>query len=175
MSWRSRRGMRAGVIVAAPSVSNGFASEVVGDERGNLISKAHAVVRATVFWINLGRVGQVEPGESGAMIRDALAVVERNDRLSRTFAKDPGTFDPGAIEFGIDPLQKRDVGVDQLIVLHRKVRMVWLQVFREVDESFPAVLFRGDEVGVLDDPRKWQIVVRDIEPVDVGERLTQLK
>src|SRR5215210_8383837 len=99
MSSSSRRGMRAGVIVGPPSISNRFASEVVGDERGNLIPEAHAVVRATVFRIDLGRVGQVEPGQPGAMIRYPPAVVEGNDRLGRSFAKDPGSFDPGAVEF----------------------------------------------------------------------------
>src|SRR4051812_7446362 len=171
----SRRGIRAGVIVGPPSISDGFESEVVGDDRGNLVPEAHAVVRATVLGINLSRVGQVESGQSGAMIRNPLAVVEGNDRLGRSLAKDPGSFDPGTAELWIDPLQKRNVRVDQLVVRHRKIRMVRLQVLRKVDEPFPAVLLRGDEIGVLDDPRKWKIVVRDIEPVDVGEGLTQLK
>src|SRR5215210_8024936 len=106
--------MRAGVIVDPPSISNRLTREVVGDERGNLIPEAHTVVRATVFRINLGRVGQVEPVQPGAVIRYPLAVIEGNNWLSRSFAKDPGSFDPGAIELGIDPLQKWNVRLDQL-------------------------------------------------------------
>src|SRR5829696_4944394 len=102
MSSSSRRGIRASVIVAPPSISDGFVREVFGDDRGNVIAEAHTVVRAPIFRINLGGVGQVEPEQSGAMIRDLLAVVEGNDRLGRSFAKDPGSFDPGPVEFGID-------------------------------------------------------------------------
>src|SRR5215208_8303014 len=164
MSSSSRRGMRAGVIGGPPSISIRLANEVVGHERGNLITEAHAVVRAAVFRINLGRVGQVESWQPGARIRDAPAIVQGNYRLSRSFAKDPGSFDPGAMELRIDPLQKWDVRIDQLVIRHGKVRMIRLQVLREVDESFPAVLLGGDEIGVLDDPGERQIVVRDIEP-----------
>src|SRR5215208_1861072 len=70
MSSSSRRGIRAGVIVAPPSISDGFVREVFGDDRGNVIAEAHTVIRASVFRINLGRVGQVETGQAGAMIRD---------------------------------------------------------------------------------------------------------
>src|SRR5918997_654150 len=140
MSSSARRGNRAGVIVGPPSISNGFVREVFSDERGNVVPEADAVVRATIFRINLGRVGQVESRQPGAMIRNPLAVVEGNNRLGRSLAKDPGSFDPGTAEFGIDPLQEWYVCVDQLVVRQRKVRMVRLQVLRKVDEPFPTVL-----------------------------------
>ena len=72
----SRRGVRAGLIVRPPSIADGLAREVAGDDRGNLIPEAYAVVGATVLRIDLGRVGQVEPGQTGAMIGNPLAVVE---------------------------------------------------------------------------------------------------
>src|SRR5215207_11731165 len=138
----SRRGVRAGVIGSPPSVADGCGSEVIGDDRGDLIAEAYAVVGATILRVDLGRVGQIESWQSGAMVGNPLAVVEGNDRLGRPLAKDPGSFDPGTAEIGIDPLQERDVCVDQLVIRHREVRMVWFQVFREVDKPFSAVLVR---------------------------------
>src|SRR5918994_315216 len=132
MSSSTRREVRAGLIVRPPSFADGFVREVVGNDSGNVIPESHAVVGATVLWIDLGRVRQVEPWQTGAMIGNPLAVIERNDWLCRPFTEDPGSFDPGAAEFGIDPLQEWDVRVDQLVVRHREVGMVRLQIFRKV-------------------------------------------
>src|SRR5215208_5804015 len=140
ISSSSRRGARAGLIVRPPSIADGIAREIVGDKRGNLIAEAYAVVGASILRIDLGRVGQIEPRKSGAVVGNPLAVVEGNDRLGRSFAKDPGSFDPGAAEIRINPFQEWDVGVDQLLIRHREVGMVRFKIFREVDEPFATVL-----------------------------------
>src|SRR5215208_2698121 len=61
ISSSSRRGARAGLIVRPPSIADGIAREIVGDERGELITEAYAVVGTTVLWVDLGRVGKVKP------------------------------------------------------------------------------------------------------------------
>src|SRR5215212_1005548 len=99
MSSSSRRGVRNGLIDGPPSTAGRFAREVVGDDRGNAITEAYAVIGASVLWIDLGRVGKVKPGQSGAIVRDSLAVVKGNDRLGGPLEKDPGLFDPRAVEF----------------------------------------------------------------------------
>ena len=56
----SRREVHAGLIVRPPSSRTDSGERVVGNDSGNLIPEADAVVGATVLWIDLGRVRQVE-------------------------------------------------------------------------------------------------------------------
>lgn len=69
----------------------------------------------------------------------------------------------------------RQVGRQQFLVGHREVVVVRLDVLAQVDKSLAAVLFRIDEVRVLDDCRERQVGVRDVEPVDIAERLVELQ
>src|SRR3712207_434148 len=113
MSLTSRRGTCAALIARLRSIGGGSSSEVTRDERGDLVTQPDAVVRAPVLRINLGGVGQVEAREPRPVVWNARAVVEGNNRLRRSLAKHPCLLDPRPMELGVDPLQKRDVGIDQ--------------------------------------------------------------
>src|SRR5262245_54476880 len=112
--------------------------EVGRDQGGDLIAEADAVVRAAILGIDLRRVGEVEAGQAGAMVRDTLTVVERNDWLSRALAEDPRMLDPGALEVGVDAAQVGNVGVDQLVITHGEIRMIRLEILGKIDEPLPA-------------------------------------
>ena len=174
MSSSSRRGVRAGLIVRPPSTAGGFAREVAGDDRGNLIPEAYAVVGATVLRIDLGRVGQVEPGQTGAMIGNPLAVVEGMIGWADRSRKTQDCSIQERLNSGLIRFQERHVRIDSSssgIVKYGWSGSRYFEGRRTVFRRTP----RARQVGVLDDPRKWKIVVRDIEPVDIGQGMAQLQ
>lgn len=84
--------------------------EVALDHLCDLVAQPHGVVRAAVLGIDLAGIRQVESRKRRTVVRDALAVVERDDGLRCAFAENPVAADPAAVEVLVD--LARDEGGD---------------------------------------------------------------
>ena len=124
---------------------------VLLDQIGDIVAQAYAVVRSAIFRVNLRGVREIQARKRCAQAWDAIGVMQRDDRLRRALAEHPVLLYPVALELRIDALQIGDVLLEQLVIGHRQVRVVLIDIFPGVDKVPALVMVGADQVGVLDD------------------------
>src|SRR4030067_2445249 len=81
---------------------------------------------------------------------DVARMVYLRDGLGVGSTKEPGLTHPVRGELWIETRQDRQEALQQFCLAQTEVFMLWIEVISTIDEMVAAKMFRGDEVGVLD-------------------------
>ena len=96
-----------------------------------------------------------------------LGVVDPDDGLGAVDSVVVAGLDPRWVEVRVYLSEVGQVLVQQFLLFHPVHWVIGGQVVGQIDDVLAAVVFRADEVGVLDDSDEWDGAVGDVEPVDM--------